>query len=127
MAAGPGSAAVLCGAAGARASADRLVTRQQSQLAAAMRQPKDAEEALLVIIGDGEVAARVRCLLPALAALVEGRAPTWFQRLRRNAVLHAAPSAIFGIPVPARTVSPQRISHADPRFSFARIFRGQSL
>ncbi|CAK0860939.1 unnamed protein product, partial [Prorocentrum cordatum] len=51
---------------------------------------KDAEEAFQVIVGDGEVAAHVRCLFPALAALVEGRAPTWLQRLRRNAALHAA-------------------------------------
>eukprot|EP00959_Pyramimonas_sp_CCMP1952_P277125 5793265-Pyramimonas_sp.AAC.1 len=90
MAAGGSSTAALRGAAGARAAADRLVARPQMQLGDADRKRKEAKEALQVIVGDAEVAARVRCLLPALAALVAGRAPTWLQRLRRNAGLHAA-------------------------------------
>ncbi|CAK0870857.1 unnamed protein product [Prorocentrum cordatum] len=112
MAAGSGSAAVLRGATGARESADRLVARLQSQLAAATRQRKDTEEALLVIGGDGEVAARVRCFLPALAALVEGRAPTWPQRAQLEGAdaqaLRAAQrgprlgAAAEGSPAPAR-------------------------
>ena len=42
-----------------------------------MRRAKDAEAALVTIVGDEDIAARIRCLLPALQALVEGRRPTW--------------------------------------------------
>ncbi|CAK0845098.1 unnamed protein product [Prorocentrum cordatum] len=90
MAAGGGSAAPLRGAAGARAAADRLVARLQRQLADADRRRLEAEEAIDTLVGDAGVGARIRCLLPALAALVAGRAPTWLQKLRRNVALHAA-------------------------------------
>ena len=64
--------AVLRGAAGARAAADRLVARLQSQLDVAVREKKEVEAAYAALLGDHEVAARVRCMLPALMAAVAG-------------------------------------------------------
>ena len=79
----------LRGAAGARASADRLAARLQRERDQAVETLREAEEALTLIVGDSDVAARVRCMLPALLALAAGRTPTWLQRLRRNCGLHA--------------------------------------
>ena len=90
VAIGTGAAPVLRGAEGARAAADRLVAKLRRRLEEADRNRLLAEEALATLLGDGEVAARVRCLLPALEALVQGRVPQWLDKLRRNTGLHSA-------------------------------------
>jgi len=121
MAAGGGSAAPLRGAAGARASADRLVARLQRQLADADRRRLEAEEAIDTLVGDAEVGARVRCLLPALAALVAGRAPTWLQKLRRNVALHAAAP---GARILAAEAAELRAAQHGPRLERAAVVSG---
>ncbi|CAK0889226.1 unnamed protein product [Prorocentrum cordatum] len=123
MAAGGGSAAPLRGAAGARAAADRLVARLQRQLADADRRRLEAEEAIDTLVGDAEVGARIRCLLPALAALVAGRAPTWLQKLRRNFALHAAAP---GARILVAKAAELRAAQQGPRLERAAVATGAS-
>ncbi|CAK0864442.1 unnamed protein product [Prorocentrum cordatum] len=123
MAAGGGSAAPLRGAAGARVAADRLVAGLQRQLADADRRRLEAEEAIDTLVGDAEVGARIRCLLPALAALVAGRAPTWLQKLRRNVALH---SAAPGARILVAKAAELRAAQQGPRLERAAAATGAS-
>ncbi|CAK0796809.1 unnamed protein product, partial [Prorocentrum cordatum] len=56
------------------------------QLAA---QAQLAEEALTLIVGNSEVGAWLRAVVPAVVALVRGEEPQWLDVLRRNVALHA--------------------------------------
>ncbi|CAK0873249.1 unnamed protein product [Prorocentrum cordatum] len=111
-----GSGSVLRGAAGAWAAANRRVARLQSQLDVALRQKKEVEAAYSALIGDDEVAARVRCMLPALMAAVAGVEPTWLQRLRRSVGLH---SAAPGARAPVAGAGELRSLHHGPRLGTA--------
>ncbi|CAK0852064.1 unnamed protein product [Prorocentrum cordatum] len=79
----------LRGAAGARASADRLIFKLKSRLVAADRKALAFEYALLHLFGDAEVAERVACILPALTSLLAGERPEALDILRRNVALHS--------------------------------------
>ncbi|CAK0817419.1 unnamed protein product [Prorocentrum cordatum] len=91
------------------AEARKVTGEMQQEAEAAMEVTKDGiqEE---VIVGDGQVAARVRCFLAALAALVECRAPAWLQRLRRNAAPYASmqpsPGRSWRAPTHGRSARP---------------------
>ena len=84
----------LRGVAAARDAADLLVKRLTKEVDALKSQVAVAEQAIDVILGDDEVAVRVRALLPALTALVAGRPPSWIDRIRRNVALHAEAEGI---------------------------------
>ncbi|CAK0809752.1 unnamed protein product [Prorocentrum cordatum] len=79
----------LRGAAGARASADRLVARLQAELGAVQARLSAAEDTLGLLVGSGEAAQRVQALLPALLSRLAGRCPAWLDVLRRNVALHS--------------------------------------
>ncbi|CAK0859379.1 unnamed protein product [Prorocentrum cordatum] len=73
----------------ARWSADRAVAKRVEELQAVRGQLAAAEAALDYIVGDAEVAQRLRALLPAFAATLRGVELTWLDKLRRNVALHA--------------------------------------
>ncbi|CAK0822807.1 unnamed protein product [Prorocentrum cordatum] len=82
----------------ARWSADRAVATRVEELHRGQRveelqavrgQLAAAEAALDYIVGDAEVAQRLRALLPAFVATLHGMEPTWLEKLRRNVALHA--------------------------------------
>ncbi|CAK0826445.1 unnamed protein product [Prorocentrum cordatum] len=79
----------LRGAAGARASADRLIFKLKSRLVAADCKALAFEYALLHLFGDAKVAERVACILPALTSLLAGERPEALDILRRNVALHS--------------------------------------
>ncbi|CAK0811376.1 unnamed protein product, partial [Prorocentrum cordatum] len=110
------------GAAGARASADRLVKRLAGQLVQAEARLAVAEETLSVLVGGSEAAQRVQALLPALQAKLDGRVPEWIDVLRGNVGLRAD---AVGVDVATATADAQELRRAQrgPRLE-ARQFRG---
>ncbi|CAK0806937.1 unnamed protein product [Prorocentrum cordatum] len=72
----------------ARRPADRAVVRLSEKLARAKSELDAVVETLDGLLGSAEEAGRVRAILPALTALLEGRSAGWPARLRRNAALH---------------------------------------
>ncbi|CAK0831970.1 unnamed protein product [Prorocentrum cordatum] len=85
MAYGTSDARVSRGAHGVRADADRLVTKLQQQAEVADDRRAEAERALATLLGDGDVAARVGCIL---LALCQGRACSSRTRWSSKAAQH---------------------------------------
>ncbi|CAK0836353.1 unnamed protein product, partial [Prorocentrum cordatum] len=114
---------VLRGAAGARASADRLVQKLVKQHAEAREEAASLRRSLRqllggfeVLIGDAELADRVAALIPALRALLKGETPSPEDVLRRNVALHAdAEGESVAEARPARLRQMQRSARLEAR------------
>ncbi|CAK0910364.1 unnamed protein product [Prorocentrum cordatum] len=81
--------APLRGAAGARASADMLVAKLQAEVQLVKDQHQQLLDSFSLVFGDPNLADRVLAIVPALGALLAGRAPSHVDVLRRNVALHA--------------------------------------
>ncbi|CAK0817133.1 unnamed protein product, partial [Prorocentrum cordatum] len=114
---------VLRGAAGARASADRLVQKLVKQHAESREDADSLRRTLRQLlggfedlIGDAELADRVVALIPALRALLKGETPSPEDVLRRNVALHAdAEGESVAEARPARLRQMQRSARLEAR------------
>ena len=105
-----------------RSAADRGAARRSAREAARLRLAAElrsvrgrlevAEEALGSLVDGSEAAQRVRALLPALLAKLEGRPPSWLESLRRNVALHASAE---GVDVSTASASELRRVQHGPR------------
>lgn len=96
----------------ARRSADRAVVKLSEELARSKAELEAAVEVLEGILGGAGIAGRVRAILPALTALLEGRSPGWLARLRRNVALH---SVAPGVAIDTADASTLRKAQHGPR------------
>ncbi|CAK0862292.1 unnamed protein product, partial [Prorocentrum cordatum] len=106
----------------ARLSADRAVVKLSGELARTKAELEAAVGALDGLLDGAKVAVRIRAVLPAPTAMLEGRSPRWLARLRRNVALHSdAP----GVAIDTADAPTLRQSQHGPRLEARGSVRSQ--
>ena len=96
----------------AKTSADLALRNMARHVESLAKERDDLKQELEQLCGNADIAERIEAVLPVLEAQLDGKQPSFVQKLRRNVALHAAAT---GICIPKASLKQLRGAQKGPR------------